>query len=95
LVPFCRTRSSCPWLAAHGLNLRLLFEELFSGHVSAFFGLDVIISALVLLIFIFREGTERRIRMLWLPVAPTCLIAVSCGLPLFLYLRERQLARAI
>ena len=82
-----------PWLAAHGLNLRLLFEELFAGHVSAFFGLDVIVSALVLLIFIFREGTQRKMRMLWLPVAATCLIGVSCGLPLFLYLRERQFAR--
>jgi Terpene cyclase DEP1 len=29
---------------------------------------------------------------LWLPIAVTCLIGVSCGLPLFLYLRERQLA---
>jgi hypothetical protein len=82
-----------PWLAAHGLNLRLLFEELFSGRVSTFFGLDVIVSALVLLVFIFREGTERKMRMLWLPVAATCLIGVSCGLPLFLYLRERQFAR--
>ena len=82
-----------PWLAAHGLNLRLLFEELFSGRVSAFFGLDVIVSALVLLIFIFREGTQRKMRMLWPPVAATCLIGVSCGLPLFLYLRERQFAR--
>jgi len=82
-----------PWLAAHGLNLRLLFEELFSGRVSTFFGLDVIVSALVLLVFIFREETERKMRMLWLPVAATCLIGVSCGLPLFLYLRERQFAR--
>jgi Terpene cyclase DEP1 len=27
-----------------------------------------------------------------LPIAATCLIGVSCGLPLFLYLRERQMA---
>ena len=82
-----------PWLAAHGLNVRLLFAELFAGHVSAFFGLDVIVSALVLLVFILREGTQRKIRMLWLPVAATCLIGVSCGLPLFLYLRERGVGR--
>jgi hypothetical protein len=30
--------------------------------------------------------------VLWLPIEATCLIGVSCGLPLFLYLRERQLA---
>ena len=82
-----------PWLAEHGLNVRLLFTQLFLGHVSAFFGLDAIVSALVLLVFIFSEGSRRKIGMLWLPVAATCLIGVSCGFPLFLYLRERQLVR--
>jgi hypothetical protein len=82
-----------PWLAEHGLNVRLLFTQLFLGHVSAFFGLDAIVSALVLFVFIFHEGTRRRMRMLWLPVAATCLVGVSCGFPLFLYLRESQAAR--
>jgi hypothetical protein len=82
-----------PWLAEHGLNVRLLFTQLFLGHLSAFFGLDAIVSALVLLVFIFHEGTRRRMRMLWLPVAATCLVGVSCGFPLFLYLRESQAAR--
>lgn len=82
-----------PWLAEHGLNVRLLFTELFLGHVSAFFGLDALVSALVLLVFIFHEGTRRKIGMLWLPAAATCLIGVSCGLPLFLYLRESQVGR--
>ena len=82
-----------PWLAEHGLNVRLLFTQLFLGHVSAFFGLDAIVSALVLLVFIFSEGTRRKIGTLWLPVAATCLIGVSCGFPLFLYMRERQFGR--
>lgn len=82
-----------PWLAEHGLNFRLLFTQLFLGHVSAFFGLDAIISALVLFVFIFSEGTRRKMRLLWLPVGATCLIGVSCGFPLFLYLRERQLGQ--
>jgi len=82
-----------PWLAEHGLNVRLLFTQLFLGHVSAFFGLDAIVSALVLLVFIFNEGTRRKIGMLWLPVAATCLIGVSCGFPLFLYMRERRFGR--
>ena len=34
----------------------------------------------------------RRMSMPWLPAVATCLIGVSCGLPLFLYLRERQAA---
>ena len=82
-----------PWLAEHGLNVRLLFTQLFLGHVSAFFGLDAIVSALVLLVFIVSEGRRRKIAMLWMPIAATCLIGVSCGFPLFLYLRERQVGR--
>jgi hypothetical protein len=82
-----------PWLAQHGLNVRLLFMQLFLGHVSAFFGLDAIVSALVLFVFIFHEGTRRKTPMLWLPVAATCVVGVSCGFPLFLWLRERQLTQ--
>jgi hypothetical protein len=82
-----------PWLAEHGVNVRLLFTELFLGRISAFFGLDALVSALVLLVFIFSEGARRKIGVLWLPVAATCVIGVSCGFPLFLYLRERQVGR--
>jgi hypothetical protein len=81
-----------PWLAEHGPNVRLLFTELFSIRAGAFFGLDVLVSAVALIAFIQREGARRKMRVLWLPIAATCLIGVSCGLPLFLYLRERQLA---
>src|ERR1700761_6768709 len=79
-----------PWLAQHGPDARLMFEELFSFRIGAFFGLDVMISAVVLIVFIAREGVRRRIKWLWMPIAATCLIGVSCGLPLFLYMRERQ-----
>src|ERR1700685_897149 len=80
-----------PWLVDHGLNLRLLISELFSTRIGGFFGLDVLISAVVLLGFIRRESALRGVRFPWLPVAATCLIGVSCRLPLFLYLRERRL----
>jgi hypothetical protein len=83
-----------PWLMKHGLNVPMLFTELFATNVGAFFGLDVIISAIALIAFIRREGSRRNMRKLWLPITATCLIGVSCGLPLFLYLRERQVANA-
>jgi len=44
-----------PWLAEHGPNLPLLFTELFSTRIAAFFGLDVLVSAVVLIAFIRRE----------------------------------------
>jgi predicted exporter len=70
----------------------LLFRELFCTRTGAFFGLDVLLSAIVLVVFIRRDGARLGMRMLWVPVVATCLIGVSCGLPLFLYLRERRLA---
>jgi uncharacterized protein DUF2834 len=84
-----------PWLFHHGLNLSLLVTELFSTRMGAFFGLDVLVSAVAVIAFIRREGARRKMGMLWLPIAATCLIGVSCGLPLFLYLREREPASDI
>jgi hypothetical protein len=79
-----------PWLAEHGPNVSLMLRELFSTRMGAFFGLDVLISAIALIVFIRREGTRLKLKTLWLPIAATCVVGVSCGLPLFLYLRERQ-----
>ena len=80
-----------PWLAAHGLNMPLFFEELFATRIGGFFGMDVIVSAMVLFTFIWLEGRRLAIRHLWLPVLATLLVGVSLGFPLFLYLRQRQL----
>jgi hypothetical protein len=80
-----------PWLMQHGLNLPLLVRELFANRISAFFGLDVIVSAVVLLRFIRLEGARQQIRKAWLPVLAVFTVGVSLGLPMFLYMREAQL----
>lgn len=80
-----------PWLAEHGLNARLFIQHLFANRISAFFGLDVIVSALVLLRFAAVESARIKLRNRWLVVLATLLVGVSFGLPLFLYLRERKL----
>jgi hypothetical protein len=80
-----------PWMMDHGLNVPLLFEELFATRIGAFFGLDVIVSAVVLFVFIAVEGRRIALSLLWLPVLATCLVGVSLGLPLFLYLRQGKL----
>jgi hypothetical protein len=64
---------------------------LFATRIGAFFGLDVIVSAIVLFVFVFAEGRRDRVPHLWLPIIATLLVGVSLGLPLFLYLRPRQL----
>ncbi|NUM45909.1 MAG: DUF2834 domain-containing protein [Anaerolineales bacterium] len=77
-----------PWLMEHGVNIPLLFAEILGSRLSAFAWLDVIISALALLVFIGKDGRKARVPYLWLPILGTFLIGVSFGLPMFLYLRE-------
>jgi len=80
-----------PFLKTHGLNLTLFFTLLFSNGVSGFFGMDVIVSSLVLWIFVFSEGRRLGMRHLWLYVVCNLLVGVSLALPLFLLFRERAL----
>ena len=82
-----------PWLFERGFNPSLFLRELFANRISTFFALDVLVSAIVLIIFMRVESERSRIRRRWLPVLTTLLVGVSLGLPLFLYMRELALER--
>jgi hypothetical protein len=77
----------------HALNMPLFMRDLFANRISALFALDVIVSAIVLLLFIQSEGRRLQMRLLWLPMLGTLFVGVSLGLPLFLYLRQSKLDR--
>jgi len=79
-----------PFLRDHGLNLRLFFEQLFANHISGFFGMDVIVSSIVLWVWVLADAESRRVRYRWAPLIGNLLVGVSLGLPLFLFLRERH-----
>ncbi len=79
-----------PWLSEHGLNLPLLIHELFANRISLFFGIDVFVSALALIAFIFLDARPLRIGRAWIPLLALFVVGVSLALPLFLYLRETQ-----
>lgn len=83
-----------PWVMEHGLNFTLLLQELFATRIGAFFGLDVVVSAFVLFVFVFAEGRRLALSLRWLPIIATLLVGVSFGFPLFLYLRQRALDAA-
>ena len=92
-----------PWLATHGLAPRQFVADLFANGVSAFFGLDVVLSALVLvllLIFILQNLVPVRIAFLgWdgaLPTGISLLFAAVAGALVVAVpgsLRIRQLRR--
>ncbi|MGZ5545858.1 MAG: DUF2834 domain-containing protein [Limisphaerales bacterium] len=70
----------------------MFMRDLFANRISAFFALDVIVSAIVLLSFIQSEGQSLRIRLLWLPMLYSvrrCFARPAA----FLSLRQLQLDR--
>ena len=82
------------WIIEHyALNMSMFMHDLLANRIAAFFALDVIMSAIVLLSFIQSEGTRLQMRFLWLPMLGTVFVGVSLGLPLFLYLRQLALDR--
>lgn len=80
-----------PWVLENGLHVRYFVQQLFANRIGGFFGLDVLVSAIVLIRFVNHEGNRLRMRRLWAPIAATLLVGVSLGFPLFLYLRELAL----
>jgi len=80
-----------PFLREHGLDLRLVVEELFANRIGGFFAMDVIVSSFVLWVLVCVEGRRAGVRHLWAPIAANLAVGVSLGLPLFLYMRERHL----
>ena|SRR5271167_3619146 len=79
-----------PWVAANGLNMPLFFQQLFSNRISAFFGMDVIVSAVTLLVFARSESSRLGRWGRLLPLIAVLTVGVSLGLPLLLYMRERK-----
>ena len=78
-----------PFLRQNGLDLPLLMQQLFQNSVSAFFGVDVIVTSVVLWLFVFSEGRRRGMKRLWVYVVCNLAVGVSLALPLFLFFRER------
>lgn len=82
-----------PWLFQHGPNLHLFVDEMFANRIGAFFVMDVIVSAIVLLTFTRVESKRMRIANRWMVVVAVLSVGISLGLPLFLFLRELELEK--
>jgi hypothetical protein len=80
-----------PWVMQNGLSVPILFRELFANRISAFFVMDVLVSAVVLIVFTRVESARLNIRRRWLPVLAVLTVGVSLGLPMFLYMRELRM----
>ena len=78
-----------PWLAEHGLDPSRFVSDLFANPISGFFGLDVIVCAIVMMVWLVVER-QRPIKWRWTVIPATFLVGVSLSLPLYLALRSRR-----
>jgi hypothetical protein len=78
-----------PWLVQNGFDPHLFVAQLEANRISTFFAADVLVSAAVFVVFVREESKRVKIAHRWLTLVGLCLVGVSFGLPLFLYLRER------
>ena len=83
-----------PWVSQNGLSMPLFFHQLFANRISSFFGMDVLVSAAVLVVFMRSESSRLRVAGRWLPIVALLLVGVSLAFPMFLYMRERNLEHA-
>lgn len=80
------------FLAAHGWSLLALRDAWFVNAATEGLTWDLTIAALALTVWVLAETRVRRNWSALLAIPATFLIGVSCGLPLYLFLRTRKVA---
>ncbi len=76
-----------PWIVENGLSVGGLITAWQQNAAATGLFWDLVISAFVLTIWVLADTLPRNNRLPLLAIPATFLIGVSCGLPLFLYLR--------
>jgi hypothetical protein len=82
-----------PILLEGNFSIQMFLDQLFINRVSTLFALDLLVTALVFVLFALYEGRKLKIKYLWIPIFATILVGASLGFPLFLYLREIHLEK--
>ncbi|MAC76770.1 MAG: K+-transporting ATPase, A chain [Rhodobacteraceae bacterium] len=77
------------WFRANGWNLVGMIDAWHANAASSGLVWDLTISAIALSVFVISEVAVRRNWVALLAIPATFCIGVSCGLPLYLFLRSR------
>lgn len=83
-----------PWVRENGMDWGLFLELATANDIATFISLDATMGGVAAAAFVLVEGWRLRLRAFWLVGALTLMIGACFGLPLFLWLRERHLAKA-
>ncbi|PSL20202.1 DUF2834 domain-containing protein [Shimia abyssi] len=78
-----------PWILENGLDLQRLVAEWKVSQATTGLYWDLVIAAIALSVWILAEVAVRRNWLALLAIPATFLIGVSCGLPLYLFLRAK------
>lgn len=76
------------FLLENGPDLVLLADQLFANDISTFFAIDLIITAIVFLVYSYRETQRSNMGSWWRYVIATLVVGPSFAFPLFLLVRE-------
>lgn len=79
-----------PWARQYGFDPGLLVATWKANPASTALYYDILISAIVLNVWIVAETYVRKDYWVLICLPLTYLVGVSCGLPLFLFLRSRS-----
>ena len=79
------------FLFTHQFDVGQFIQQAIASAASLTAWLDVIVSALAVLIWVYLEGKRLGMERLWLYGLATVLIGPSLGLPLFLHRRSQRL----
>jgi hypothetical protein len=79
------------FLIQYGLDVQLMLSHIFANNMATFFVVDLLITALVFLIFSYQEAQRYRIRRWWVYLIATLLVGPSFSFPLFLYIRSDKI----
>lgn len=80
------------WFSENGLDLPGMIDAWHANSATSGLVWDLTIAAIALTVWILAEVAVRRNWEALLAVPATFLIGVSCGLPLYLFLRTRPIA---
>ena len=80
------------FIAEEGWSFRLFVENLFANSAASMGAIDLIISGLVFCVFVYLEGKRLSIPNRWLYMLIYLAVGLAAALPLFLYVRQRNLA---
>lgn len=78
------------WLVEYGFHPALFWQHITATPLSIFAWLDVFISALAILVYLYIAKARYSRAQIISVISATCLIGVSCGLPLLLSFQFRQ-----